>query len=391
MIFDFYLSEMSVSNKHGGGLTLQRILGEDLRQIDYFFHASRFADDMPVINELKSKCVNVSPVTESNLFRNLLGCTLAYKITHTKFILNVHAFWSAKRIRSVFNNKSVLRGFICPQSIISILILEKIKRKQKVNYITWVMDDHLVKWENNNWVYKKFFKKLLYKHLSEADRVIVISDVMKGFYKKQFNINSVVLFGSADTINTPIVQKNETRGILKIGYFGGVSGWQLDAMQALTKMLNLVNAELFIYSASIQKLPESLNEENVYLESQISPDQVQNRMQNYDVILLPISFKEEYRNLSEFNIATKMSECLSSGIPVLAIGPEYSAMIKYLREGDLAFILTSLSKEDFISVFKKIRNKNITENVLLNAKRNVEEYLNTNSMRSVWKEIMNLF
>jgi hypothetical protein len=48
MKFDFYLSEMSVSDKHGGGLTLQRILGADLEDIDSFIHVNRFATDLPV-------------------------------------------------------------------------------------------------------------------------------------------------------------------------------------------------------------------------------------------------------------------------------------------------------------------------------------------------------
>ncbi len=44
MKFDFYLSEMSVSDKHGGGLTLQRILGADLNDIDHFVdHQQRIA------------------------------------------------------------------------------------------------------------------------------------------------------------------------------------------------------------------------------------------------------------------------------------------------------------------------------------------------------------
>jgi hypothetical protein len=46
MGIDFYLSEMSVSDRHGGGLTLQRVLGDDLDRIRLFAHISRFAENV---------------------------------------------------------------------------------------------------------------------------------------------------------------------------------------------------------------------------------------------------------------------------------------------------------------------------------------------------------
>jgi hypothetical protein len=47
MGIDFYLFEMPVSDRYGGGLTLQRVLGGDLDRIRLFAHISRFARDFP--------------------------------------------------------------------------------------------------------------------------------------------------------------------------------------------------------------------------------------------------------------------------------------------------------------------------------------------------------
>lgn len=39
-----YLSAMAVSNLHGGGLTVQRVLGDDLARFAGFVHASEFRE-----------------------------------------------------------------------------------------------------------------------------------------------------------------------------------------------------------------------------------------------------------------------------------------------------------------------------------------------------------
>jgi hypothetical protein len=43
MGIDFYLSEMSVADRRGGGLTLQRVVASDLNRIGRFIQVHRFA------------------------------------------------------------------------------------------------------------------------------------------------------------------------------------------------------------------------------------------------------------------------------------------------------------------------------------------------------------
>ena len=70
---DFYLSEMSVSDEHGGGITLQRVVDDDLEQIQLFAHVAGFAVHHPVVNRFSSRCLDMIPFFERNEIRSLMG------------------------------------------------------------------------------------------------------------------------------------------------------------------------------------------------------------------------------------------------------------------------------------------------------------------------------
>jgi len=111
-------------------------------------------------------------------------------------------------------------------------------------------------------------------------------------------------------------------------------------------------------------------------------------MAKYDAILLPISFMEKMRSMSEFNIATKMSECLASGVPVLAIGPGYSAMIKYLKKNNAAVVVESNNDEDFKHALGLLRDEKYVSEILQNAERLAISETGTVPMHKRWLEIV---
>ena len=56
----YYLSEMSVSEMHGGGLTLHRVLQDDLDEFDRFVHLTNFATDTaPILARFADRQLNI--------------------------------------------------------------------------------------------------------------------------------------------------------------------------------------------------------------------------------------------------------------------------------------------------------------------------------------------
>jgi len=387
MDFDFYLSEMSVSDQHGGGLTLQRVIGDDLMKIPYFMHVSRFAADVPAADRFLARCVNLTTFWEQDWVRLLFGRSNASALNNNLFFIKRYAKNAAKKIAKKFD-KEMVCALVCPQSPFAIYTLEELKRYKKVKYITWIMDDHMVAYVKGEWQYPEGVEETMRKHLVNAEHVFVISPAMQDFYKSRFGINSSVFFSPADAVaNSGLPAINNTFP-LKIGYFGAVAAWQLDVLQLLVRAIKGTEVQLDIYSG-IGQLPFELRLENVNLKGMLSPDEVLPAMKNYGALLLPVSFLEKMRNMSEFNIATKMSEYLSSGVPVLAVGPQYAAMIKYLKKNNAAIIVHSENEDDIKEAFKVFSNPERIKKILENAAVLAVNYTGTLPMRKRWMEIVN--
>lgn len=388
MKFDFYLSEMSVSDLHGGGLTLQRVLGNNLDDISYFIYVNRFATDIPASQKFSDQSINLPSSWDSDKVRKVLGRTLSLKISRTATMIRQHARYAATIIKNKFKGNKDLYALVCPQGANAIYTLYELQKHCPVKYITWIMDDHLIEYVNGSWQYPQYIEPVFAKHLREAEHVFVISRAMQAFYKSRFGIESTVLFGSsdiADAVEEYVVNINKP---LRIGYFGAVANWQRDALIAVADALKGTDTQLHIYSG-VDELPNGLQGDEVHFKGRIVPHEVQSTMHNYDAVLLPISFKDKLRNMSQFNIATKMSEYLACGVPTIAIGPAYSAMIKYLVEHKAAITVSSNQKEDITNAISLLRDKKQVLHLLKNAKNLMQIEVGTLPMHKKWLSVIN--
>ncbi|RFZ85794.1 hypothetical protein DYU05_09420 [Mucilaginibacter terrenus] len=379
---------MSVSDKHGGGLTLQRVLGNDLNDIKQFIHLKKFAIDLPVKEELASRSVNFLSITESNRVRQLIGRSYAQKASNSMPVIKAHARWAAGKIRRLFKNQNAITALVCPQGANSIVTLEELKKITEVKYISWMMDDHLVSYDDGEWHYPPNIEEQFFRHLREAEHVFVISSAMQEFYKSRFGVDSTVLFGPAQNKEVRFSYFSNLNNKLKIGYFGAVGAWQLDALESVASAIDSSNVILDIYSG-IEQLPDRLRIEGVNLKASIAAEDVSSVMEKYDGVLLPISFKKQMRNMSQLNIATKMSEYLASGVPILAVGPPYAAMIGYLEDNNAAFTVTSQSPNDIREGLQALRNLEGVQEILQNAGRLVVTQVGEATMRLVWQSVVN--
>jgi hypothetical protein len=389
MMFDFYLSEMSISDHHGGGLTIQRILGNDLFDIPLFVHLGRFSDMHPIITDLKYRELKLFTAWDSDTVRRLIGRTFARAMRKKMWVVKNASQNAARILDDRYTEGKLLKVLVCPQGPNSLYTLEALKQRRAVKYISWIMDDHLVQYVNGRWEYPNNTETVFGRHLQEAEHVFVISPEMQQFYLERFGVSSTVLFGPADPIKTTAYSVHTT-GPVKIGYFGAVDLWQRDALSAVANAVHGADAQLDIYSG-IEKLPQELEHPGVQLKARLSPEMVLPTMQHYDAILLPMSFSEHKRHMSEFNIATKMSEYLASGVPILAVGPGYSAMIKYLKTHEAAIIVDSVDKSVIKKAFVLLHNQQLVATTLINAANLVANATGTKPMRMQCQIAVNKF
>ena len=106
---------------------------------------------------------------------------------------------------------------------------------------------------------------------------------------------------------------------------------------------------------------------------------------SYDVIVLPFSFRPELRQMSEFNIATKMSECLASGTVTLVVGPENAAMMRFLAEYRAACLTTASKLGGLQVAIENLKNEGYGRRILNSASERVHSELSTTIMCGIWQ------
>ena len=384
---DLYVSEMSPSDRHGGGLTLQRVLGSDLERIRLFAHVSRFASDHPAPCLALDNTLSMPGWCESNRVRKWFGCRPVAWLGRQPVFQRWHGHRCAKRIAHFFTDREPLRALVCPQNVASLYAMEELRRIRRIKYATWVMDDHLVRWSHGAWRYAAGIEPVFASHLRNAASVIVISPAMGELYRERFGVDSEVIFGPADATPAPTASAAQpTLGPgLNLGYFGSLSPWQIDPLGLIADRLHAIHANLEIYSASTE-LPRELRRPEVCLKGRLPAAKVPETMRSCDAVLLPISFKPELRHMSELNIATKLSECIASGTVTLVLGPPYAAMVRFLKPTGAACVLSGGGPGEWSEVAARLKDKEWRHDVLERAKALVRNELSTETMRGRWRE-----
>lgn len=380
----FLLSEMAVSDNHGGGLTLQRVLSSDLEGFDLFVHPGGFARQAPPARRFAPRSVRMDYWPDTVWSRRLLGCTLADRLARRPGLRRAFCRRAAVRMRALLRGRDRVRCLACPQGDFVLRILAEIRRGNPFPYVTWVMDDHCLRREGGSWSYDPEVEVLMRAHLQGAAHVFVISPALGRFYRDRFGVESTVLFGPADPVGEPRWDISSGGGPIRCGYFGHVGPWQADALEAFVNAaVGPGRATLDVWSR--QDLPEEIKVAGVIARGAAAPGDVVAKMREYDAVLLPISFKEALANMSHFNIATKMSECLASGTLALVIGPSDSAMVGYLAPEDSAVVVTSPEPEAVRRGVAALRDPELRRRVLSNARRLGDTRLSVEAARAMWR------
>jgi hypothetical protein len=385
----YYLSEMAVSNLHGGGLTVQRVLGDDLARFAAFVHVSEFATGKyRMADDFGARQVNLHQLLpRPDVVPDSLGYYIERVLLRMKRV-GIHAMsperWARRCARYLTRNVDVegSRWLIVPQDVTSVRVANGVFRRRRMHYVTWVMDDHVIRWEDG-WRYPPGFEKAFGFHLRHARRVFVISPPMARLYKERFGVDAEVLFGPADPVGAPVGQSPHEGGPVRLGYFGAVSPWQQDALERLVLHLEGVGAVLDIFT--FDGAARSLAGARVGVHPPLPPAEVIHRMRDYDGVVIPVSFKPERRHLTELNISTKMSECLASGTVTVIVGPDYAAMSQFARAHGGMIVINDFEDPSQLERLASLKDRGSRTELLARARRVVEDVCSVNRMRRTWR------
>ena len=381
-----FISEISAQPQIGGGVTLNKILGDNFAKIDWFFKTIHFPSEKPVVYERATSFCFPYWGFEQNL-RKFLGCRLAYYFAHGEMCQNFHRKFVTKSVEAALGNElSETKILTSPNSRHAFSVIDALWRKSHFDYVTWIMDDHMVKWISGEWVYERQDFKLLERHLINARFVYVISEAMADFYMEKFGVNSQVLFSPCETVHPPAPRYKDQGKPYRLAYFGSVGRWQNDALELLLPSLTTGLAEIDIYTRSPELLPESFRSlATCRVCEPVPPSSITQKSMEYDAMLLPVSFKDELKNMSYFNVATKFSDCISAQIPTIIIGPEDSIMVKHAREHGAFIVVDKNEPREIEAALAKTRDPNECNNLYGGRQRAFDRLCGREIMNSRWK------
>ena len=182
-----------------------------------------------------------------------------------------------------------------------------------------------------------------------SNQMFVIVDKEKEDTDSRFGTDSVILTKSIDFTGKSY-QHREPNKPLKFVYTGSMVigrdktlALLADAINAVNTQVGEVRAEMYIYSQTEPKeeILARINKGAAHFCGRIGREEVLKVQQEADVVVFAESLEGKEANAAKLSFSTKITDYISNGKCVLAIGKDYIAPIDYFQRNDSALIAHS--------------------------------------------------
>ena len=265
--------------------------------------------------------------------------------------------------------------------------------------VLYMMDDNYSYQgtSGRHYVYRFYMRTLIKRIVAKCSRVFVISPKMKREYDQLFGIDSVII---TKGINYRNLEYKETKigNPIRIVYLGQIIYGRLATIKMLSLQLDQINkkglkVQLHIYTNNYVK--ESEKQElcangSVVFKEPVPYTQVNKVIEDSDVLLFVESLDKKNVTAARLSFSTKITDYLSSGKCILAIGPDESASLEYLKNEDAAIVVNK--EQDIYDAIQHLSDESTIQSYGLKAfecgKRNHEKQLISQRIMNVFCEVV---
>lgn len=176
--------------------------------------------------------------------------------------------------------------------------------------------------------------------------MFVIVEKEKEDTDNRFGTNSKILTKSIDFTNKSYAYRTPNSP-LKFVYTGSLIIGRDKTLALVADAINKVNhrtgkvmAELFIYSQTepCEEIRQRINREASHFCGHIGREEVLRVQREADVVIFAEALEGKEANVAKLSFSTKITDYLSNGKCVLAIGKDFIAPIDYFKRNDAAII-----------------------------------------------------
>jgi len=233
-------------------------------------------------------------------------------------------------------------------------------------------------------------KKSTWRLVKRVSHVIAFSDKLADLYKNEFHLPVSTVMPSAVNVNA--LSSSDSKGPLFYG--GNLKPYRFEALSEVSHALSFVDPKrkIEVYSNdvddSVRKWLVSLP--NVILHEAVSRSELESLRSQASLLLHFESFSRRAEPLIQNAFSSKISDCLSSGIPFFVFAPSYCGFSPYLASHldavsyvDNKEVLTSALQK---ALYDENYRASLVKNALALAKKNHDVAVNAVLVKNILME-----
>lgn len=275
--------------------------------------------------------------------------------------------WKSKELNNFLEdfNPEVLVFSIEPYPYFNRINEYIIKRCKPKKVIGYLWDDNFTyKQRPGNVLYlieRFFLRKQVRRLINSCTYVLAISPKMKEECDREFGIDSIIM--TKPLRGTSIPQYQYSGGVIRLLYTGSLVIGRDQVIKSIAKAIDQINVDklrmqldVFTNTAIHKEYKEEISSyKGCELHAAIPQSQVFVEQENSDVLIFCESLSKD-NNIARLSFSTKITDYLSSGRCILAIGPDDNSTIDYFIREDAALVCTK--ENDIYNVLRKIADNN---------------------------------
>ncbi len=227
-------------------------------------------------------------------------------------------------------------------------LLSYVKKYTNAKVILFHCDDYVTfnqySWSPFYWMNRLVLRFKMRQSIKLADKNYCIIDEQAKVYNKIFNIKFDLLYKVGDFKKKPLDYINNTP--LKIVYTGNVVYGRIESLVKIAGVLKEINKKgilikLYLYTGNIisdKNKKKLLKTNSVEIMGSVDYAEIPKIISNADLLLHVESFEKKEMKTTALSFSTKLVDYFMAGRPILAIGWENSASIKYLNDNEIGVV-----------------------------------------------------
>lgn len=239
------------------------------------------------------------------------------------------------------------------------------------------------------WIYLRRMRRQMRRAIDRAEKTLVIGRKMEKEYAKRFG-GAYAIAMNAVEIGSYVPPASHDP--IQIVYTGNLGLGRWKTIQALGNACQAdpelkEHLQLHVYSGTQLSSREydRLARSGVCFHGKVSAQVVAEVQTAADILLHVESFDAENRYVTRYSVSTKISEYLSRGRCLLAVGPADVASIEYIRDERIGVVLSERKEAAIRScLLELVQNRELR---LECGRRAYEQACSAHDIRSVQREI----